>query len=72
MKSLLICLLDNVLGNSFNNSISPITACFGSGKGSCSLSEFQLHADSAASMSKLALLPQRIKCGKMKKEFQNL
>lgn len=72
MKSLLICLLDNFLGSSFNNSISPITACLGSGEGSCSLSEFQLHADSAASMSKLALLPQRIKCGKMKKEFQNL
>lgn len=72
MKSVPVHDLDNVLGNALNNSISSITACFGTGKGPCSLSEFQLHADSAASMSKLALLPQRIKCGKMKKEFQNL
>lgn len=72
MKSVPVHILDNVLGNALNNSISSITACFGTGKGPCSLSEFQLHADSAASMSKLALLPQRIKCGKMKKEFQNL
>lgn len=72
MNSVPIYVLDNVLGNAFSNSISPITACFGSGKGPCSLSEFQLHADSVASMSKLAVLPQRIKCGKMKKQFQNL
>lgn len=72
MKSMPIHTLDNVLGTAFNNSISLITACSGSCKGPCSLPEFQLHADSAASMSKPALLPQRIKCGKMKKEFQNL
>ncbi|KAK2527084.1 cytochrome b-245 heavy chain [Columba guinea] len=58
----LLGVLGNVFGNLFNNSTSPITACFGSGKGPCSLSEFQLHADSAASMSKFTLLPQRIKC----------
>jgi hypothetical protein len=38
----------------------------GSGPGTCSLPEFQLYADPAASVSKSALLSQGFQCGKSK------
>ena len=44
--------------------ILPFSVSAGPGQSPCSLPEFQLHADSAACLSKSALLPQGFQCGK--------
>lgn len=44
--------------------ILPFPVSAGPGQSPCSLPEFQLHADSAACLSKSALLPQGFQCGK--------
>lgn len=46
--------------------ILHLPVCAAIGQGPCSLPEFQLHADSAASLSKSALLPQGFQRGKSK------